>query len=200
MSRKQAVPARKPSKRAAQEELKGRREKISTPMAFLERRDEIPEDIKKAREERLAKLRLTAAKLYGRGLKKSEIARALADHLSHRATPEQRYSSAYRRICRWELQDSFRDLVYQHAVVKLDLAAPRILQGISRKAATGRVDAARLALELTGRHVPKGETHPTQIVLQMGNIPRPVDMDLPSLEETAELAGSDETAELDGGA
>jgi len=173
MGKKQVVPAKKLSKRAAEAELQG-----------LVPRDRTPRAIREAQAERNAKLRVLAAKLYGRGLKKNQIARALMDKLSPHPLPNVRYRRAYSRISRWELQDTFRDLVYQHAVVKLDLATPGILQGISRKAKTGRVDAARLALELTGRHVPRGDSHPTQIVLQMGNVPRPLeaDIELPSLE------------------
>jgi len=49
-----------------------------------------------------------------------------------------------------------------------------ILTGIAKKAQRGRVDAARLALELTGRHNPKGEQAPTQVAIIFQGIPRPM--------------------------
>lgn len=140
-------------------------------------------------------IRLQAAKLYGRGFTRVRIARALSLHLSPRSAPEKRHKHALRVLARWEMQESFRDLVWKHAVVKLDLETPAILHGISKKARQGRVDAARLSLEVTGRHVPKGDSHPTQILLQMGNIPRPEAIDLQAEEvETAELESSEAAA------
>lgn len=147
----------------------------STQVSLLDPRHP---DLKKAADERRHKLQIAAAKLYGRGLSRTQVAQALRDHLSHSKLPEARHRNAMAKLGRWELTESFRDMVYQHAVVKLDMATPGILQGLGRRARRGRVDAARLALELTGRHVPKGDSHPTQIVLAMGNIPRPVDVDL----------------------
>jgi hypothetical protein len=171
MARKRAARAKRPVKRTANGELP-RRVAISTPLAHLKRLDELPEGVKEARIERRKKLKELVAKLYGQGLSKQQIARTLASQWAGE-TAEQQYKKAYRAISRWEQHEDFRDLVYLHAVIKLDLEAPKILKGISRKARTGRVDAARLALELSGRHVPKGDSHPTQIVLAMGNIPRP---------------------------
>jgi hypothetical protein len=58
-------------------------------------------------------------------------------------------------------------------VVDLDLSTPDILKGLARKARRGRVDAAKLALEITGRHVTKGEATMPNIVVQIGGLPRP---------------------------
>jgi len=80
---------------------------------------------------------------------------------------------AYGKLRRWERTPKFRDLVYQVAVVELDMSTPQILQGVANKAKRGRVDAARLALEVTGRHNPKGQEKPTEIHVQIANIPRP---------------------------
>jgi hypothetical protein len=74
---------------------------------------------------------------------------------------------------RWEHQQDFRDMVYTSAVVKLDMATPGILKGVANKAKRGRVDAARLALELTGRHNPKGDQQPAQVAVIIGGVPRP---------------------------
>jgi glucose/arabinose dehydrogenase len=64
-------------------------------------------------------------------------------------------------------------MVYASAVVKLDMSTPAILKGVAAKAKRGRVDAARLALELTGRHNPKGDQQPAQVAVIIGGVPRP---------------------------
>jgi hypothetical protein len=86
---------------------------------------------------------------------------------------EQRLSQARAKLRRWETMESFRDLIYHKAVVDLDLDTPEILQGLAKKAKKGRVDAVRLTLELTGRHNPKGDNTPTQVVVAINGIPRP---------------------------
>lgn len=71
------------------------------------------------------------------------------------------------------MTQSFRDRVYEVAVIQLDMSTPSILAGIGRKAKRGRVDAARLALEITNRHNPKGDQSPTQVAVIFQDIPRP---------------------------
>jgi hypothetical protein len=141
------------------------------------------------------RMRTTAAKLYGRGFSKQQVARVMATRFVG-ASEQQRYKRARQTLSRWEMQESFRDMVYSHAVARLDLQSPAILNGVAKKAKQGRVDAARFSLEITGRHVPRGDVHPTQIVLQMGNIPRPeADIEI----EAAELEGlpvGDDNGEL----
>jgi len=82
--------------------------------------------------------------------------------------------AAQRRLRTWEQEESFRDLIYKQAVVELDMDSPAILKGIAGKAKRGRVDAARLALELTGRHSPKGDAAPAQVAVVIQGVPRPV--------------------------
>ena len=125
-------------------------------------------------------VQLTAARLYGQGYRRSEIKTILLDHLAPAKRPgkrdrtrEEQQMHATQKLRRWERTQKFRDLLYQHAVVQLDLEVPTILQGVAQKAKRGRVDAARLALEVTGRHNPRGEDKPTQITVQIANIPRP---------------------------
>lgn len=117
-----------------------------------------------------------AAKLYGQGYARSKVARIMLDHLVPHGKDrpeEQRLSQARAKLRRWEHMDRFRDLIYHRAVVELDLDTPAILKGVASKAKRGRVDAARLALELTGRHTPKGEQAPAQVVVAINGIPRP---------------------------
>jgi hypothetical protein len=77
------------------------------------------------------------------------------------------------KLRKWERNQDFRDLLYVHATTLLDLETPRILQGVASKAKRGRVDAARLALEITGRHNPKGDVQPAQVALVISGVPRP---------------------------
>jgi hypothetical protein len=117
-----------------------------------------------------------AAKLYGQGYARSKVARIMLDHLvpNGKDRPEeQRLSQARAKLRRWEHLQEFRDLIYHKAVVDLDLATPEILQGVAKKAKRGRVDAAKFALEVTGRHTPKGDSTPTQVVVAINGIPRP---------------------------
>ncbi len=127
-------------------------------------------------------VRETAAKLYGQGLERKNIARMLVDHLvpnKHfddglERPLEQRLAQARTRLRAWEKDDAFRDMIWRLSVVKTDLAMPQILGGIVKKAKRGRVDAARLALEITGRHNPKGDSAPAQIIVAIEGVPRPM--------------------------
>src|SRR5215472_5895301 len=117
----------------------------------------------------LDEIRLAAARLIAAGFHPRKVGEAMARHLS----PTGNQRSAYQKLRRWMYKDkAFRDLIYEQAVLKLDLSSPDILDGIRRSARRGRVDAARLALELTGRHV-KEEAQVTQVNVVLNNIPRP---------------------------
>jgi hypothetical protein len=117
-----------------------------------------------------------AAKLYGQGLKRSQIARVMKNLLTSNTNPrtdEERLQSARGKLRRWEQSPRFRDLIYQYAVVKTDLALPSVLDGVTRKARRGRVDAAKLLLEITGRHSSRDGQGDTNVTVQIANIPRP---------------------------
>ena len=86
---------------------------------------------------------------------------------------EQQLRAARTKLKRWESQQAFRDLVWELAVVDLDLTTPSILRGVARSAKRGRVDAAKLALEITGRHVTKGDQTAPNITIAFAGIPRP---------------------------
>lgn len=123
-------------------------------------------------------VRLTAARLYGRGFRRSQIARALREHLVNpesvqRRTEEQMLQYANSKLRRWEQSQEFRDLIYRHAVVELDMSTPQILTGLAKRAKRGRVDAARLALEITGRHTREDERGHTNVTINLANVPRP---------------------------
>jgi hypothetical protein len=129
-----------------------------------------------ARVDRTA-ARHAAARLYGQGYKRKEIARILKDHIISdlmKTRPlEQQIQAATHRLKTWENSQAFRDMVYEKALIQLDLQSGEILSGVAKKAKRGRVDAARLVLEVTGRHSAKHEAQPTQIALVINGIPRP---------------------------
>lgn len=127
-------------------------------------------------EAKLTPVQSLAAQLLGRGYSRAQVAERLVDYIitkSRRDRPT-RLRMARNRIRKWQLTDNFRDAIYDTAIIQLDLDSPLILQGISRKARAGRVDAARLALEVTGRHDPKGDAGLTHVEVSFNGIPRPV--------------------------
>jgi hypothetical protein len=125
----------------------------------------------------LSELQKTAAKLYGQGFERKQIAAALVDHLQpdDGETPRpKRLHRARSQLRKWEGTKKFRDLVYSQAVIKMDMQTPGILQGITHAAKRGRVDAARLALEVAGRHSSQGNAQVTAVQVNIANgIPRP---------------------------
>jgi hypothetical protein len=88
-------------------------------------------------------------------------------------TEEQKMATVVKKLRRWEYNQEFRDLVYRYAVVDLDMDTPAILVGLSKRAKRGRVDAARLALELTGRHSKDSENGPVNVTVNLANVARP---------------------------
>lgn len=115
-------------------------------------------------------VRRAAAELLAAGFSAKQVARALVNHLS----PVGNETSAYSKLRRWMRKDrEFRDLIFEQAVIKLDLSTPAILDGVAKKAKRGRVDAARFALEVTGRHTPNAQPVVTNVTVQVANIPRP---------------------------
>jgi hypothetical protein len=116
-----------------------------------------------------SQVRLHAARLLAAGFKPSKVSAAMARYLS----PSHNVHAAHVKLRRWMRTDpTFRDMIYNEAVVKLDLSSPEILDGLRKSARRGRVDAARFALELTGRHT-KDETPVTTVNVVLTNIPRP---------------------------
>lgn len=124
----------------------------------------------------LSKLQIRVAEAYGNGMTRAQIARALVEHLSPGSVgkpTEYRLKLARMRLRNWERNQAFRDRVYHVAITDVDLAMPAILNGVMSRAVRGRVDAARLALEITGRHNPKGETNAPVVVVAIDGINRP---------------------------
>lgn len=152
-----AVPVPKPSKKTDLPVKQGKKKGLSLP------------------ELKLTPIQVMAAGLLGRGYTNAQVAERMVDYIitkSHR-NRQTRVKMARTRIRQWNRTQQFRDAVYDTALIKLDLDSPLILQGVSRKARAGRVDAARLALELTGRHDPKGEQGVSHVEVSFNGIPRP---------------------------
>ena len=117
------------------------------------------------------------AQLYGRGFQRKQIAQALVEYLipdKYLDNRPRRLQAARRKLLGWERSKHFRDLMYEHSVVALDLQVPQILRGVAGAARRGRVDAAKLALEVTGRHTSRENTQVTAVQVNIANgIPRP---------------------------
>lgn len=125
------------------------------------------------------KVKLAAARLYSQGYKRGEIVNLLLHHLSPRSKWKGRdlgrhKISASMKLQRWEKEPEFRDMVWNNGVVQADLRGPAVLGAMVKKAERGNVLAARLALEITGRHNPKGESAPSQIAIVFSDMVRPV--------------------------
>jgi hypothetical protein len=117
-----------------------------------------------------------AARLFGLGYERKSIAKVIAEELYGREelTQEVKFKSARRKLANWEQKVWFRDLVYHFAVVELDMSTPQILRGVANKAKRGRVDAAKLALGITGRYKERDEDRPGAITINLGmDLPRP---------------------------
>jgi hypothetical protein len=118
--------------------------------------------------------------LYGHGYTRGQIAKALVNHLApkkrHNEQLQYRYKRARSILRRWEHAKWFRDQVWDNALVRLDLENPRILQAVASSAKRGRVDAAKLALEITARHVANETRMVTAVQVNIANgLPRPGD-------------------------
>jgi hypothetical protein len=138
---------------------------------------ELVEPGKGRRKQTLTRLEKTVVELYGRGVRRREVARVLLGHLcppDGEMTRQERMRVANRRLKAMEERKWFRDRLWDYALLRADLDTPAILAGVVRKAKRGRVDAAKLALGITGRYEERGEVNATQVTVVFGgDIPRP---------------------------
>jgi hypothetical protein len=124
----------------------------------------------------LSDVQIQAATAYGHGMSRNQIAKAMVEVLSPTTVgrpTEFRLQRARRKLRQWERKQVFRDRVYAGAITNVDMQLPMVLNGIVGRARRGRVDAARLALEITGRHNPKGEQNAPVVVVAIDGIQRP---------------------------
>lgn len=151
-------------------------------------------DLPSVPEAKLTPVQSLAAQLLGRGYSRGQVAERLVDHIitKSRRDRKTRLRMARNRLRKWSKSQDFRDAMWDGAVIQLDLDSPLILQGISRKARAGRVDAAKLAFEVTGRHDPKGDAGLTHVEVSFNGVPRP-DRD----HRAREIAEIDEAVEAE---
>jgi hypothetical protein len=120
---------------------------------------------------------MAAIRLFAAGNTRPTVAKALVRHMYPDIWQEDR-SLALRltrkKLRAWEETTWFRDAVYDRAIAHTDSQLPQILRGMTNRAKR-RVDAARLVLEVTGRHNPRGqEVQPAVVQIQFGgSLPRP---------------------------
>src|SRR5262252_7166788 len=120
-----AVPAKRTSKRARLRKKQREIQDRERASAFVEQITR-----KNGNLEPVADVKEVAARLYGQGYKRGQIARALGRHLcpnSMARTSEQVFSQGRQKLRKWEQQKEFRDMIWQHAVVELDMSTPEIL-------------------------------------------------------------------------
>jgi hypothetical protein len=141
------------------------------------------------------RLESTILDLYIRGLKRRRIARLLIDHLAaprEGETLQHRMMRASRRLRHLEGRKWFRDLLWERAMIAADMRTPNIMAGVVRKAEEGRVDAAKLALSITGRYTEQGDVQATQVNIVFGaDIPRPERHGIASPQEADEIEDAD---------
>jgi hypothetical protein len=113
--------------------------------------------------------------LYLQGLTRRKVARLLVDHLARpQQDPKRQLRLATRRLKNMERARWFRDALWERAMIAADLRTPQILKGVVRKAEEGKVDAAKLALSITGRHTEQGDVQATQVnIVFGGDLARP---------------------------
>ena len=138
-----------------------------------------------------------AIRLYSVGYPRREIAKAVAEELYGRTgwPRERKVRAARMRLRDWEGRQWFRDLVYEAAVVELDMSTPQILRGVAAKAKRGRVDAAKLALSLVGRYNDKETAQPAAVTINLVGVPRP---NVQSLKDSDEVELAEIVDEEDG--
>jgi len=123
----------------------------------------------------------------------------LSGHLYPKKPKKEAVKATKKRLRSWEETQWFRDAVYEATMAKTDMAIPSIMAGVRSRAKRGRVDAARLVLEVTGRHNPRGETAgPAVVQINFGGaIPRPSNRQVSlESEEPAQLYGPEPQPEV----
>lgn len=143
-------------------------------------------------------LQLLVAQWFARGVGPSQIARRMQHQLvPHEADDKLRMKKAKKRVRTWLSTAKMRDAVYAEAQILLDLESPAIMRGVAKKAKAGRVDAARLAFELNGRHSPHTDVQPASINIVFAGVPRP-SVNRPQLDDP-DLVDADVDEEIDDG-
>lgn len=145
-------------------------------MAGAAKRTQNNSSLEKSRPKKaLSGAEYVAVRLYASGKTRSQVAKVLGPRLYGDLDKVEAEKAMRKRLRQWEETQWFRDSVYDYAINLTDLDVPRILNGVRQRARRGRVDAARLVLEVTGRHNPRGEAAAPAVVQVnfAGAVPRP---------------------------
>lgn len=173
-----AVRARKRRKESSQEVQK-RADKLLETMPSLRE----PAYEKKT-EHGWTPIQEAAARLYAAGLKRERVAKVLLDLMVPKGSRNMRTKKIMgrqdrlrraRNRCRaWEMEQWFRDRVYELVTKNIDLEIPGIMDGVVKQAKKGRVDAAKFSMEIAGRYSPKGDESVGNVTVVFGGgLPRP---------------------------
>jgi hypothetical protein len=149
-----------------------------------------------SRSNELTTIQVTVGQLFARGVPVGQIARIIHQQLiPHEPDENKRLKKTRSRIRKWLGTTKMRDFIWAEAQILIDLESPAIMRGIAKKAKAGRIDAARLAFELNGRHSPHTEVQPAAINIIFGGVPRPGD-DMPALDDP-DLVDADDVVEVE---
>jgi hypothetical protein len=120
-------------------------------------------------------LEYVAVRMYAAGKRRLKVAEVLGPRFFPELEPLEARKRMVKRLRRWEETQWFRDWVWNYSMVESEMEIPTILRGVRSRAKRGRVDAARLVLEVTGRHNPRGEQSAPAVVQITfgGSVPRP---------------------------
>lgn len=133
--------------------------------------------LKKSGPHQWTPLETAIVELYGRGVNRKAIVVALLDRIAPPKYEDEtilaRKRRAHQRLRALERRPWFRDKLWELAMVFTDLELGEVMKGVVREGKKGRVDAARLALEVTGRHDPHRDATPSNIQVHFGFLPRP---------------------------
>lgn len=124
---------------------------------------------------------IKAAMMIAQGKPIGQVGKALVKYARpNPAIPEKvRIRRTINRIRKLQrTREDYRDFIYEQSLLRLEREIPDIFTGLTRKAKAGRVDAAKLILEVTGRHAPQTEVVPAHIHLNLTGVPRPQDDDV----------------------
>jgi hypothetical protein len=103
-----------------------------------------------------------------------QLSKALADHIEPLVDGHERQQKlALKRLKNWSIQQWFRDMAWEAAVVKADQDSGSILRGLTEKAKRGRVDAAKMVMGVAGRYEEKGFAQAAQVNVVIEGVPRP---------------------------
>jgi len=142
--------------------------------------------------ESLTSVQVRAARMMAKGQSVPAIAKKLADHIvQHEPRRDVQLKKARTRIRNWVRTQAFRDAMWEEALTIMDSSSGDILQGLTDAASRGRVDAARLIFEISGRHSPHTDIQPAQVNVVLGQMPRPKEI------EAAEVVDADAEVEPD---